>query len=117
MAKPINAFYCTSCKTEQFLPANTKSKCPRCGETTLISLECSQEEYESYTKEEQEIIIESNILRERKKNERMQYKIENPYADNTELLRKIATDTAVTKWCVIGFSALCILIYLLEEIL
>ena len=54
MAKPINAFYCTSCKTEQFLPANTKSKCPRCGETTLISLECSQEEYESYTKEEQE---------------------------------------------------------------
>lgn len=117
MAKPNNAFHCTICSKELFLPANTKNKCPECGNSSLIPLECSQEEFQGYTKEEQEIIIESNILRERKKNERLQYKIDNPYADSTELLRKIAADTAITKWCVIGFSVLCILIYLLEEIL
>lgn len=117
MAKPNNAFYCTSCKKEMFLPANIKNKCPVCSSSTLVPLECSQEEFQSYTKEEQEIIIESNILRERKKNERLQYKIDNPYTDTTELVRKIAADTTIAKWCIIGFSALCVLVYLLEEIL
>lgn len=116
MTKPCSAYFCSSCQKVFFQPAKSKTVCPECRHP-LLSLECTEQEFQSFTKEEQEIIIESNSLRERKKNERLQYAIENPDADNAEILQKIASDIAITKWCVIGFGLLFLFFYLLEEII
>lgn len=114
MTKTINAYYCPDCQKESFLTEKSKKVCPDC-QSKLLFLDCTSDEYQSFTKDEQEIIIESNLLKERKKKENSHYKIENPDADNAKLLQKIAADTAITKWCIIGFSLLAIAFYILEE--
>ncbi len=114
MTKSPNAYFCSSCKKVFFLPAKSKTVCPECRQK-LLSLDCSEEEFQNFTQEEQEIIIESNALREQKINERLQYAIENPDADHAKILQKIASDAAITKWSVIGFGVLFLLFYILEE--
>ena len=108
-------YYCEICEKEFYLNKNEKKVCPSC-QKTLLSLECSKEDFSSYSKEERDIVIESSLLRERKKREKQQFQINNPYNEINDEIRKIARDVAITKWFVIGFSILAFLIYTIEEV-
>jgi DNA replicative helicase MCM subunit Mcm2 (Cdc46/Mcm family) len=107
-------YYCEPCKQEIYLNFKDKKICPNC-KTALIPIHCSQEDFQKYSPEEQEILIESNILQERTK--------KTPYTMNTqkmsveEQIQKIYQDIAFIKWSMLGFMGLCMLIYLFEELL
>ena len=59
-------YYCEHCQKEYFLTSKEKKICPDC-KKSLLSLECTKEDFNSYSQEERDIVIESNLLRERKK--------------------------------------------------
>ena len=96
--------------------SKTKKNCPKC-KSNLIPLNCSQEEFQEYSPEEKEIIIESSLLQERTKNKHLQCAIKNPKLSPEEQIQKIANDVTVIKWSILGFAGICVLIYLFEEFL
>ena len=93
-----------------------QKKFPKC-KSNLIPLNCSQEEFQEYSPEEKEIIIESSLLQERTKNKHLQCAIKNPKLSPEEQIQKIANDVTVIKWSILGFAGICVLIYLFEEFL
>lgn len=116
MANQSHTYYCEHCQKEYFFTPKEKKICPDCNQS-LLSLECTKEDFDSYSKEEKDIVIESNLLKERKKREKQISQINNPYNDLYDEIKKISLDVTITKWTVIGSSILFFLIYIIEEIL
>ena len=110
------SYYCENCNQETYLDFKNKKNCPKC-KSNLIPLNCSQEEFQEYSPEEQEIIIVSSLLQERTKNKHLQCAIKNPKLSPEEQIQKIANDVTVIKWSILGFAGICVLIYLFEEFL
>lgn len=107
------AYYCEPCKQEIYLTFKEKKICPNC-KAALTPLHCTQEEFQQYSPEEQEIIIESSILQDRTK--KSQYPVNTTKMSVEEQIQKIYQDITFIKWSMLGFMSLCILIYLLEEL-
>lgn len=108
------AYYCEPCKQEIYLNFKEKKICPNC-KAALIPIHCSQEEFQKYSPEEQEIIIESSILQERTK--KSQFTVNMQKMSTEEQIQKIYQNIVFIKWSMLGFMTLCILIYLFEELL
>lgn len=109
-------YYCENCNQETYLDFKSKKNCPNC-KSNLIPLNCNQEEFQGYSPEEREIIIESSLLQERTKNKHLQYAIKNPKLSTEEQIQKITNDITVIKWSIFGFAGICALIYFFEEFL